>query len=397
MGQTCKIIEETFGNSVSIMVGLERPVGSVFEPVFLERIKDYVERIKEFEFVDDVSSIMTTDYITAEGEAILVTDLVGDDFTGTPEEIAELKRRIASWDIYEGTLLSDDFSSTQILVPIDVSQSDAGKPEVVATLTKVRDTAREMFDGLATVYVTGLSVMSATITESMIDDLVLLVPLVLAVLLGVLLFTFRRVSGVLLPFLTVVISVIWPVGMAPLLGIKLSLLSMMMPVILAAVGSAYGIHVVTHYLEETRNKTITTDEHRRVIFTLLRRIGKPVFLAALTTLAGFASFCFTPIVPMREFGIISTLGVISAYVVAVTFIPSCYLIRGPRPVKAKRKNGQETTGAQSGDLQAAIGQGFFSVVQRRRLVLLCTVILTGIALYGNSKLIIDNVIVEYFN
>jgi hypothetical protein len=64
--------------------------------------------------------------------------------------------------------------------------------------------------------------------------------------------------------------------------------------------------VVTHYLEETRGKTLTIEEHRLRLFAILQKIGKPVFLAALTTLAGFASFCFTPIFPMREFGIIST-------------------------------------------------------------------------------------------
>jgi predicted RND superfamily exporter protein len=37
---TANHIEETFGNSVTILVALERPAGSVFEPEFLTRIKD---------------------------------------------------------------------------------------------------------------------------------------------------------------------------------------------------------------------------------------------------------------------------------------------------------------------------------------------------------------------
>jgi predicted RND superfamily exporter protein len=390
-------IEETFGNSVSIFVGLERPMGSVFEPRFLRQIGDYVNRIKEFDFVGNVNSIMTTDYITAEGDTILVTDLVNEDFAGTPEEIAELKRRIASWDIYAGSLVSDDLSATQILIPIDVPQADAGKPEVIATLTKVRGTAWEMFDGFANVYVTGQPVISATISESMFDDMGFLIPLVLIALLGVLFLSFRRASGVFLPFFAVVIAVIWSVGAAPLLGIKLSILSMVMPVILAAVGSAYGIHVVTHYIEETRNRALTVQEHRQVVFSLMRKIIKPVFLAALTTLAGFISFCFTPIVPMREFGVISSLGVTSTFVIAVTFIPAWCLIRGPRSVKTGRENRRRVTGPEGGSFEAAIGRSFFSVIRRKRLVLVFTAMITGIACYGTSKLIVDNVVVEYFN
>jgi predicted RND superfamily exporter protein len=390
-------IEETFGSSVFILVGLERPMGSVFEPRFLRQIGDFVERMTEFEVVGDVSSIMTTDYITAEGDAIVVTDLVDAGFAGTAEEIARLKQRIASWDLYEGSLVSDDFSATQILVPIDVSQIDAGKPEVIAALTGIRQIAHEMFDGLANVYITGQPVMSAIITESMFNDVSLLIPLVVLVLLGVLFFSFRRVSGVVLPLLTVLIAVVWSVGLTPFMGIKLSLLAVVMPVILVAVGSAYGIHVVTHYIEETRNRTLSPEEHRQVLFGLIRRIIKPVFLAALTTLAGFVSFCFTPIVPMQEFGLISTLGVFFAFVVAVTFIPACYLIRGPHPPRSTQAKARSAGEAGAGSSQVAIGRGFFSVVRGKRLVLVLAALISGIAIYGSSKLIIDNIVVEYFN
>jgi predicted RND superfamily exporter protein len=386
-------LEETFGNSVSIMVGLERASGSVFEPAFLTRVQEYVQRIEELEFVGDVSSIMTMDYITAEGDTILVTDLVDEGFAGTPEEIAELQRRIASWDIYSGALVSDDLSATQILIPIDVPQADAGRPEVIAAMITARDTAREMFAGSATVYVTGIPVISATITESMTHDVILLVPLVALVLIGVLFLTFRRASGVIFPLLTVVIAVIWPMGLTPLLGMKLSLIAIMMPMILAAVGSAYGIHVVTHYTEETKGKTLSVEEHRSLIFAVMRKIMKPVFLAALTTLAGFLSFCFTPIVPMREFGVISSVGVMSAFALAITLIPAYYLIRGPRVEKAKRNRADGARHAESG---SAIARAFLSVAQHRGLVLAFTVIVTGLAVWGSTKLIIDNVTVEYF-
>ncbi|AEF84682.1 putative membrane protein [Treponema primitia ZAS-2] len=384
--------EETFGNSAAIMVGLERPVGSVFDPVFLTRIRDYISTIQSFEFIDDVSSIMTTDYITAEGDTIVVTDLVGEDFSGTAEEIAALQQRIASWDLYQGSLVSDDLSSTQILIPIDVPQADAGKPEVIATLFKVRDTAHEMFDGFATVYITGDPVISATISEAMNDDIVLLIPLVVIVLLGVLFFAFHRASGIILPTLTVLIATIWSVGVMPFLGIKLSILSMIVPVLLVAVGSAYGIHIVTHYYEETGKRKLTAEKHRQIVFDLVRRLFKPVFLAALTTLAGFISFCFTPVVPMFEFGVVTSLGVFAAFIVAVTLIPACFLIRGPKELKTKHKNEKQRR-----DWDAAIEQGFFSLVMRRRLVLVCTILLTVIALYGSSKLIIDNVLVEFFD
>jgi predicted RND superfamily exporter protein len=118
-----------------------------------------------------------------------------------------------------------------------------------------------------------------------------------------------------------------------------------------------------------------------------------VFLAALTTLAGFLSFCFTPIVPIREFGVISSVGVMAAFVLSVTLIPACYLIRGPLPEKVKKN---KTSGTQSTKSETTIAGIFLSIAQRRRLVLVFTVIIAGLSVWGSTKLIIDNVTVEFF-
>jgi predicted RND superfamily exporter protein len=117
----------------------------------------------------------------------------------------------------------------------------------------------------------------------------------------------------------------------PLFGIKLSVLTTVLPVILVAVGSAYGIHVVTHYLADSGGKTLNDTEHRELVFTLLRKIGKPVLLAALTTFAGFFSFCFTTVPPIRELGYFASFGVVASFVVAVTLIPALLIMRGPKP------------------------------------------------------------------
>jgi predicted RND superfamily exporter protein len=45
-------------------------------------------------------------------------------------------------------------------------------------------------------------------------------------------------------------------------GIKLSILTTLLPVILVAMRSVYGIHVVTHYMEDTGNRVLSDEEHR---------------------------------------------------------------------------------------------------------------------------------------
>jgi len=384
-------IDEAFGGQVIILVGLERPYQTVFEKNFLARIREYAQAVETVEFVKDINSIMSTQYITGDSESIIVTDLVPESFSGTEAEITELRRRIASWDLFEGALVSDDLSATQILITLDVTTEDSTSPEVTRSLEKIQELTRGMFTGLAEVYITGMPVINATINDSMIADNLLLIPLVVIVLLGVLFFSFRRFTFVALPLLTVVIAVVWTVGTAVLVGIKLSILTTILPVILLAVGSAYSIHVITHYAEDTRNKTLPVDEHRALVFELVRKLFKPVALAALTTLAGFISFCFTPIVPIQEFGFCASVGVVVAFVIAVTFIPAMLLIRGPRTLKPRRS---EKTGV---DRFSNTITGIFLGIEHKKVTVLVVAALVAIfSLYGLSRVIVDNVMVEWF-
>jgi predicted RND superfamily exporter protein len=395
---TSQWIDDTFGSSLFILVGLERKYGTVFDADFIIRLKEYVTRIEEIEIVENVNSLVTTDYITGDGDAIIVEKLVGDDFLGTSGEIAEIKRRVLSWDMYERALVSDDFSATQVLIPLDINSEEAGNREVSDSFIYIRDTAREMFDGMAEVYVTGMPVISATVNEAINADLIFLVPMVVIVVLSILFFSFRRFTAVVLPLLTVVIAAVWAIGAMPLFGVKLSVISTVLPVILIAVGSAYGIHVITHYMTDRGDRVLNDKEHRELVFELLRKIGKPVFLAALTTFVGFVSNCFTAVLPIREFGFFSSFGVISAFVVAVTLIPSLILIRGPKPLARKtRKISQREDGKSAfNSFDAVIADSFMRIVRKKRFIILTTVIVTVVSIYGLSKIIIDNIMVEYF-
>jgi predicted RND superfamily exporter protein len=388
--QTSDRIDDTFGSSLFILVALHRTYGDVFDPAFLRTVKEYVDRVEAIEIIDPVNSIVNADYITGDSDSIVVEKLLPDDFSGTPEEIALLKGRLLSWDMYRRALISDDFSSTQILVPMNVPTEDAGKPEVVDSFIQVRDIAREMFAGKAEVYVTGIPVISATINEAVSSDLRLLVPLVILVVLITLFFSFRRLSAVVLPLLTVLIATVWSMGAMALFDIKLSVISTVLPVILVAVGSAYGIHVITHYLEDAGTGDMNREAHKDLVLALIKKIIKPVFLAALTTFVGFISFCFTTVLPIREFGVFASFGVIASFAVAVTLIPALLIIRGPGRLKAKR------IGDKPDAINSIVADFFPSVVKHRILILACAAVVIVVSAVGTSRIIIDNVFVEYF-
>jgi uncharacterized protein len=390
-------IDEAFGSQVVILVGLERLHGTVLDADFINAIRAYGKKVEEVGAIDSVTSIANADYIGGSSEGIVVEPLVPESFSGSPEELAALRERLSEWDLYDRALVSDDLTATQVLVTLKVSADNAGSPASVGAFRTVRRLAQEAGFVDTRIHITGLPVFGAVVNEAMSADLVFLIPLVLIAVLFVLFLSFRKAGGILLPIVTVAISATWAIGLMSLMGVKLSIITTVLPVILVAVGSAYCIHVISHYYDEVAGKrSLSREEHAEVVLLVLRKYGRPVFLAAFTDATGFAALCFTPVVPIYEFGLFSTFGILVAFLVAFTLIPALLLIRGPSRTSAAAAAGNAAKEGMEDPLSVAIADAFGAVVVKRRSMLGLSIAIIVLSAVGVSHLVIDNVLVEYF-
>lgn len=224
------------------------------------------------------------------------------------------------------------------------------------------------------------------------SDLKRLIPFVIGVVLVSLYLSFRNFGGVALPMLTVLISTIWTLGIMALLNIQLTMVSTVIPVLLVAVGSAYGIHIISHYYDDLRekNEKITEDEHRQMVLETIRKVGKPVLLAGLTTIVGFGSLGTSNIVPIKEFGIFTAIGVATALLVALTLIPAILLVRHKNLNYSKNQNNDQ-------NLMDRLILGLYHYFSKKRIrVLALALIIILISSYGISQIVIDNVMIEMF-
>ena len=384
-----------FGDSVPLLIGIQRRYSTIIDCKFLEKMQELDKQLLALPLVKNVVSLTTTTHIEAVGDSIVSGKLVPEHLTGSPEELNTITERLRSLDTYNRSLISDDLKATQTIIFLNIKQEQSGSPETVAVCRKVMSIAEEWDFPDSVTYVTGAPVFSEIVNEATSHDLMFLVPIVVIVVAGVLFFSFRRFSGVLLPLLTVIISCIWAIGAMALLQIPLTILSTVLPVILIAVGSAYGIHVINHYFDEvTQSKEISRETHSTQIVEAMARVIPPVFLAALTTFAGFVSFCFTSVVPIFEFGIFSSFGVLSAFIVAVTLIPAILILRGPRNPTIGGRFGVQPS--HTGIIDRIIADTLIIVHAHKRSVLLASLGCIIFAGLGISKLVIDNVLMEYF-
>lgn len=320
-------ISEEYGGNLLAMVAVETE--NLFSPDTLRQLAQLTENLGEVEGVASATSITNIVDIREEDGWLEIGSLIDiDDLTQSKEAIQKLKDYIMSKDMYKGKLLSAD--GTTALV---VCQIEEGIDKV-----KIAKTIKEWGEKLpidANLYYGGQPFYLLEISNTIVKDLITLVPLVSLLIIAVLYLSFRTLWGVLLPLLSVLISIVWTLGIMSIAKIPLSIISDVIPVILIAVGSAYSIHMLNKFYEI--NSSVS---HPQKAKEALKKIGLPIILAAITTVAGFISFIFGSYLTMiQQFGFFTSLGVFFALLISITLVPVLLSMTKSKAARSGKKVG----------------------------------------------------------
>ncbi len=380
-------MKETFGSQIIMDVAVKAKEGTIFTADRINLIKSLTEEFEKIENVEDVTSLTNADYIEGTADGMTVSP-IAEDFTGSDEELKEIKRKVTDWkDMYELNLISEDLKATQILVKIKLGVLADGKEKVYHEMKNIIASHDSAGTDLS---IAGDPAVIVLIEKYMKSDLVRLVPFVIIVVLITLFLCFRTSGGVILPVITVLISTLWTIGLMALTGVYFSLVSTTLPVVLIAVGSAYGIHLVNDYYSEIRvaGKKLSHEEHSSIVEQSLHKVEKPVFLAALTTIVGFGSLATSPIIPLKHFALFSGIGVLAALLVTLTMIPALLVMRH-NAMKLNRIS------------EKSILDRFFKslsvFIEKRKTVLSAIVfIILVVSCIGILRINVDNILISNF-
>ena len=388
-------ISNRFGDEVPILVGIEREYSNILDFRFLQEVKKLSDELAKVSLVKKTVSIINTTHIEARNGDMSTSALVPENFQGKKEEILEIKKKIRDWSIYDKSLVSDDLKALQILVFLNVKNEESGTEEAMSSCKAIMKKVEAWKFRDSKTYITGMPVFSEVVNEATSHDLRVLIPLVILVVVLVLFVSFRRFSGVFLPLLTVIVSTIWAIGAMGLFSVPLSILSTVLPVILIAVGSAYGIHVINSYYDEARKeRNLNKEEHKTLVIEAISEVIHPVLLATITTFAGFFSFCFTSVAPIFEFGLFSSLGILFAFFISITLIPSILIIRGPKKIAPREDLIVE--GIDFSKIDSFLARTFVVITDHKRSVMIFAFAAIILSFFGIRRLNIDNVFMEYF-
>ncbi len=245
------------------------------------------------------------------------------------EDLLKLKEDILSNSFARDVVFSSDLTSASVTVTINSSVAES------VTLQKIDSIITE-HNGRAEVLTGGLPYIRQHIMKDVRRDAIIIVPFALIIMLFVLKFTLGEWKSVLMPFSVVVMTTAISMGLIPLLGWKLSIMSLLVPVILVAVANNYGIYLVARY-QELRIKS-PDSSGISLLKELTSSLNMPILFSGLTTIAGTLGLLTHSVSPARQVGVLASTGVTMALIMSLLLIPALISLRkdDAGPVRPQR-------------------------------------------------------------
>jgi|GEM_PF-545367 len=354
-------------------------------------LEDETIKIENKQVFDSVDSITNIEQIEGIDGGLAPVKL--EKYIPTDEnELKIFKEKLMSWDLFQETIYSKDFSASSIMITFP---GDSDEDDQIAAYKEVEKVVNKLKNDDMEIFFAGKPIVKSDAINYMKRDLVTLIPIVILVVLFVLLFSLKSMRNVLLTLLTVCIATIWVIGLMGIVGLKLTMIGTILPVILIAVGTAYGIHVLTHYMEDKNKikKDLTKDENKALILETVKKVTQPVFLTALTTFFGFLSLLSVNIIPIKEFGVMTGIGVIIEFILSLIFIPSVIILLGPKKAK---QNSTTNKKEELLPVEKVLIRLVRSLKDKKTGILLFSVLLIILLIFGASKIKMNLDTMKYF-
>jgi predicted RND superfamily exporter protein len=234
----------------------------------------------------------------------------------TPELLKLLDDDLRVARILDGTLISADRKAVTVLV--GVPPLDPAHPyDRVDLYRRVEAAVRPFENETDRIDVVGAPAAESLLGTHILEDLRLLLPLSLAVIGFVVWLGTRRMAGLGIAGLKIVVCLIWTFGLMGWVGSPVYLTTAVLPVILVTVGLASEIHILWHY-----QRSLERLGHLEALHETFGTLRRPVFFSAATTAFGFFSFGLSPLAPVRAFGLFAGLGVLFCMFASLTLVPA---------------------------------------------------------------------------
>ena len=314
---------DLFGDNEYLIVGIEAAgeAADIFTPQAIDALVKLSEFLEFHPYVTQLRSLTTYQYLQADGDDLSTQYLLEDpaSLAGDAQEIARVKELLSGEELALDTLVTPDFRHTRIAALVE-HREDTSAHKVELAQDLFRFVAEENIAGPGfNLHLSGYPLVNERFETIAAEDTARLIPIMIAVMMLILYFSFRSFVATLLPWLVIASGMLLLLEIQYYLGIPHTTIdSGALAPTLIIIGTGITVHVLLEFFHYNH------DQHdgREAAITTIRHIWLPAFFTAITTSAGFLALSVTRIQPIREFALLGAIGPILLFLFALTVLPA---------------------------------------------------------------------------
>lgn len=213
-----------------------------------------------------------------------------------------------------------DYEALRVRLATDGTESTRF---IAAEMRKSADT----IDGSGvTATATGRPIIRADVQKKLFTTIIRSFVLTLVIVSIVLAIVYRktrnRTSLGIVTVIPVVFATAWILGTMAILGIKFNLLTSLITSFTIGLGIDYSIHITERFAQERERKSSLNSALQTTIYGT----GGALLGSALTSAGAFGVLTFALLKPLQQFGLISALTIIYAFIASVVVLPSLLVL-----------------------------------------------------------------------
>ncbi|WNJ16230.1 MMPL family transporter [Pontibacter sp. G13] len=288
----------------------------------------------------------------------------------TQTELDSLLDRVESMPFYRDLLVDESGETVLMAISLDPAILDTDR-KVWLVQTAKEPVQKFADDHDITVRFAGLPVIRVNNHSTVKKELYVFLALALIVMAITLLAFFRSLYNVVFPILVVGIAIIFSMGLIGLMGYKMTLITGIIPALIAVISIPNCVYLITKYHIEYRR----TNNMLKSLILVIEKIGIVTVMTNATTAIGLGVMAFTDIIPLREFGIVAGMSVVASFFISLLLIPIVFSFLPP-PSETQTKHLDRK------GLNFVIRMLDNTVQHRRWMVFTATGLIAAVSLYG---------------
>ncbi len=303
-------IEEVFGKDDPTIVLFE--CDDVLNDSTLKRIRSLSKEFNRMDEFDMVMSLFDANNIKGEYGAMVV-DPVIKRIPRSETQKDKLREEIKANGLVYKLIVSEDFRYTAIIL----NSSGVASDDVLLGLINEQ---LEEYPGSEKVTLFGLPYLRLEANNKISRDIMILLPIGLLIMFLFLILSFKQKRGALLPFMVVLSSIVLAMSVIPIFGWEMSIIGILIPIMMIAIANNYGVHFVTRFQELRAEKPDAPI--KQIVSETTTYLKTPIILTGLTTIVGVGGLITHIILPAKQMGIASAIGIAFALTLSLTLIPA---------------------------------------------------------------------------